>query len=211
VTLAVEDFEVVETERRTRAAVALLVDLSYSMALNGTWGAAKSTALALHTLVTTRYPQDAIEIVGFSQYARVLRPAELAGLDFDPVQGTNLQHALLLARRHLARHRDAEPLVLVVTDGEPTAHLERSGEAVFCWPPLPETVTLTLAEVDRATRSGVTLNVFMLGEDPQLVAFMNEVARRNRGRIFTSDAETLGEYVVRDYLRSRDARAHRRG
>jgi uncharacterized protein with von Willebrand factor type A (vWA) domain len=201
--LAVDDFEVVETERRTRAAVALLVDLSYSMALNGTWGAAKSTALALHTLVTTKYPQDAIEIIGFSQYARVLRPAELAGLDFDPVQGTNLQHALLLARRHLTRHRDAQPIVLVVTDGEPTAHLERNGEALFSWPPLPETVTLTLAEVDRATRSGVTLNIFMLGEDPQLVAFMNEVARRNRGRLFTSDAETLGEYVVRDYLRSR--------
>ncbi len=201
--LAVDDFEVVETERRTRAAVALLVDLSYSMALNGTWGAAKSTALALHTLVTTKYPQDAIEIIGFSQYARVLRPAELAGLDFDPVQGTNLQHALLLARRHLTRHRDAQPIVLVVTDGEPTAHLERNGEALFSWPPLPETITLTLAEVDRATRSGVTLNIFMLGEDPQLVAFMNEVARRNRGRLFTSDAETLGEYVVRDYLRSR--------
>jgi len=210
VQLAVEDFEVVETERRTRAAVALLVDLSYSMALNGTWGAAKSTALALHTLVTTRYPQDAIEIIGFSQYARVLRPAELAGLDFDPVQGTNLQHALLLARRHLTRHRDAEPIVLVVTDGEPTAHLERDGSAVFCWPPLPETVSLTLVEVDRATRSGVTLNVFMLGEDPQLVAFMNEVARRNRGRLFTSDADTLGEYVVQDYLRSRDAHARRR-
>ena len=210
VQLAVEDFEVVETERRTRAAVALLVDLSYSMALNGTWGAAKSTALALHTLVTTRYPQDAIEIIGFSQYARVLRPEELAGLDFDPVQGTNLQHALLLARRHLTRHRDAEPIVLVVTDGEPTAHLERDGSAVFCWPPLPETVSLTLVEVDRATRSGVTLNVFMLGEDPQLVAFMNEVARRNRGRLFTSDADTLGEYVVQDYLRSRDAHARRR-
>jgi uncharacterized protein with von Willebrand factor type A (vWA) domain len=209
VKLAVEDFAVVETERRTRAAVVLLVDLSYSMALNGTWGAAKSTALALHTLVTTKYPQDAIEIIGFSQYARVLRPAELAGLDFDPVQGTNLQHALMLARRHLNRHRDAEPIVLVVTDGEPTAHLQRNGEALFCWPPLPETVTLTLAEVDRATRSGVTLNVFMLGEDPQLVAFMNEVARRNRGRLFTSDADTLGEYVVQDYLRSRDAHARR--
>jgi uncharacterized protein with von Willebrand factor type A (vWA) domain len=139
----------------------------------------------------------------------VLRPAELAGLDFDPVQGTNLQHALMLARRHLNRHRDAEPIVLVVTDGEPTAHLQRNGEALFCWPPLPETVTLTLAEVDRATRSGVTLNVFMLGEDPQLVAFMNEVARRNRGRLFTSDADTLGEYVVQDYLRSRDAHARR--
>jgi uncharacterized protein with von Willebrand factor type A (vWA) domain len=208
--LAVEDFEVVETERRTRAAVALLVDLSYSMALNGTWGPAKSTALALHSLVTTQFPQDSIEIIGFSQYARVLRPAELAGLDFDPVQGTNLQHALLLARRFLDRHRDAEPVVLVVTDGEPTAHLERDGQATFSWPPLPETLALTLAEVDRATRRGVTLNVFMLGEEPRLVDFAAEVARRNGGRLFTADGEDLGEYVVRDYLGRRAGRPRRR-
>jgi uncharacterized protein with von Willebrand factor type A (vWA) domain len=116
----------------------------------------------------------------------------------------------MLARRHLAHHRDAEPVVLVVTDGEPTSHLERNGDAVFCWPPLPATIALTLAEVDRATRSGITLNVFMLGESPQLVAFMNEVARRNRGRLFTSDAETLGEYVVRDYLTTRAAHGRRR-
>jgi uncharacterized protein with von Willebrand factor type A (vWA) domain len=209
VQLAVDDFEVVETERRTRAAVALLVDLSYSMALNGTWGPAKSTALALHSLVTTRFPQDAIEIIGFSQYARVLRPAELAGLDFDPVQGTNLQHALMMARRYLDKHRDAEPVVLVVTDGEPTAHLERDGVATFSWPPLPETLALTLAEVDRATRRGVTLNVFMLGDEPRLVEFAGELARRNGGRLFTTDGDDLGEYVVRDYLGRRAGRSRR--
>ena len=210
VRLTVDDFEVVETERRSRAAVALLVDLSYSMELNGTWGAAKSTALALHHLVTTRYPQDSIELIGFSQYARPLRAAELAGLDFDPVQGTNLQHALMLARRHLTRHSDAEPILLVVTDGEPTAHLERDGQAVFMWPPMPETLALTLAEVDRATRAGVAINVFMLGEDPRLVEFMTEVARRNGGRIFTSDADNLGEYVVSDFLKRRTAIAQAR-
>jgi uncharacterized protein with von Willebrand factor type A (vWA) domain len=209
VQLAVEDFEVVETERRTRAAVALLVDLSYSMALNGTWGPAKETALALHSLVTTRFPQDAIEIIGFSQYARVLRPAELAGLDFDPVQGTNLQHGLMLARRFLDKNRDAEPVVLVVTDGEPTAHLERDGHATFSWPPLPETLALTLAEVDRATRRGVTLNVFMLGDEPRLVEFAGELARRNGGRLFTADGDDLGEYVVRDYLGRRAGRSRR--
>jgi uncharacterized protein with von Willebrand factor type A (vWA) domain len=137
----------------------------------------------------------------------VLRPAELAGLDFDPVQGTNLQHALLLARRFLDRHRDAEPVVLVVTDGEPTAHLGRDGHAVFCWPPLPETLALTLAEVDRATRRGVTLNVFMLGDEPRLVEFAGELARRNGGRLFTADGDDLGEYVVRDYLGRRAGRS----
>ncbi|WP_163511340.1 vWA domain-containing protein [Fodinicola acaciae] len=203
ISLDVEDFEVVETERRTRAAVALLVDLSYSMALNGTWAPAKQTALALHSLVTTRFPQDSIEIIGFSQYARTLKPTDLAGLDFDPVQGTNLQHALMLARRHLTKHSGAEPVVMVVTDGEPTAHLERDGSAVFCWPPLPETLELTMAEVDRATRAGVTLNMFMLGDDPRLVEFCGELTRRNGGRLFTSDGSDLGAYVVRDYLRRR--------
>jgi uncharacterized protein with von Willebrand factor type A (vWA) domain len=206
VRLAVEDFEVVETERRTSAAVALLVDLSYSMALRGTWGAAKSTALALHALVTTRYPQDHIQIIGFSNYARVLEPVGLAGLSWDMVQGTNLQHGLMLARRHLDQHRDSEPVILVVTDGEPTAHLTRDGRADFAWPPLPETLALTLAEVERCTRRGAVINVFMLDEEPALVRFVDELARRNGGRVFSPSADRLGEYVVSDYLRARRGR-----
>ena len=206
VQLTVEDFEVVETERRTSATVALLVDLSYSMALRGTWGAAKSTALALHSLVTTAYPQDKIEIIGFSNYARVISPTELAGLSWDMVQGTNLQHALMLARRHLDRHRDGEPVIMVVTDGEPTAHLSRDGRPEFAWPPLPETLAVTLAEVERVTRRGATINVFMLDEEPALVRFVEELARRNGGRVFSPRPEKLGEYVVSDYLRARRGR-----
>jgi uncharacterized protein with von Willebrand factor type A (vWA) domain len=210
VKLAVEDFEVIETERRTSATVALLVDLSYSMALRGTWGAAKSTALALHSLVTTAYPQDKIEIIGFSNYARVISPTELAGLSWDMVQGTNLQHALMLARRHLDRHRDGEPVIMVVTDGEPTAHLSRDGHPEFAWPPLPETLAVTLAEVERCTRRGATINVFMLDEEPALVRFVEELARRNGGRVFSPRPERLGEYVVSDYLRARRGRRSRR-
>lgn len=209
--LSVGDFEVVETERRTSAAVALLVDLSYSMELRGTWGAAKQTALALHSLVTTRFPQDAIEIIGFSNYARTLSAAGLAGLSWDMVQGTNLQHGLIMAQRHLARHPDAEPVIMVITDGEPTAHLARDGRAEFAWPPLPETVALTVAEVDRCTRRGATINVFMLGDEPGLVRFVDEIARRNGGRVFSPSPERLGEYVVRDYLRARSGRRVRTG
>ena len=204
--LHVDDFEVVETERRTSAAVALLVDLSYSMALRGTWGVAKSTALALHTLVTTKFPQDAVQIIGFSDYARVLQPTELAGLSWDMVQGTNLQHALIIAQRHLAQHPDAEPVVMVVTDGEPTAHLDRQGRADFCWPPLPETLALTMAEVEKITRRGATINVFMLVDDLGLTRFVDSLARRNGGRVFSPAADRLGEYVVTDYLRARRGR-----
>jgi uncharacterized protein with von Willebrand factor type A (vWA) domain len=199
----VDDFEVVETERRSGAAVALLIDLSYSMALRGTWAAAKSTALALHTLVSTKYPQDTIEIVGFSRYARVLRPADLPALSWDMVQGTNLQHALMLAARHLARHPDAEPVVMVVTDGEPTAHLMPDGNAWFDWPTHPETTAATMAEVERITRRGATINVFMLDDEPGLVRFVEAMAARNGGRVFTSDGDRLGDYVVSDYLRAR--------
>jgi uncharacterized protein with von Willebrand factor type A (vWA) domain len=209
VRIAVEDFEVVETERRTGAAVALLVDLSYSMALRGTWGAAKSTAMALHSLVTTQFPQDAIEIIGFSSTATVLRPETLAELSVDTLQGTNLQHGLMLARRFLARHRDAEPVVLVVTDGEPTAHLEDDGTPYFCWPPMPETIARTVAEVERVARSGATLNVFALDPEPALVEFVHDITARAGGRVFQPDSERLGEYVVADYLRMRRGRRGR--
>jgi uncharacterized protein with von Willebrand factor type A (vWA) domain len=209
VRIAVEDFEVVETERRTGAAVALLVDLSYSMALRGTWGAAKSTAMALHSLVTTRFPQDAIQIIGFSSTAQVLKPETLAELSVDTLQGTNLQHGLMLARRFLARHRDAEPVVLVVTDGEPTAHLEEDGTPYFCWPPMPETIAKTVAEVERVARSGATLNVFALDPEPSLVHFVHDITARAGGRVFTPDSDRLGEYVVADYLRTRRGRRAR--
>jgi uncharacterized protein with von Willebrand factor type A (vWA) domain len=203
VRLSVSDFEVGETERRASAAVCLLVDLSYSMALRGTWGVAKQTALALHALVRSRYPQDAIQVIGFSNYARDLRETDLAGLGWDMVQGTNLHHALILAGRFLDRRPEHNPVVLVVTDGEPTAHLRRDGQSVFDWPPSPETLELTLAEVDKMTRRRAILNVFMLAEDARLTAFVEEVARRNGGRVLRAMPENLGEYVVRDFLRSR--------
>ncbi|HEV3013212.1 MAG TPA: hypothetical protein VG499_08065, partial [Actinomycetota bacterium] len=184
VALSPEDFEVLETERRTSAAVCLLVDQSYSMLLRETWGMAKATALALHSLVSTRYPQDALEVIGFSLLARTVRPSELPDLDAAVGQGTNLHHALVLAGRHLDRHPEAEPVVLVITDGEPTAHLEPDGYAWFDYPPDPRTIELTLTEVTRLTRRRATINTFMLDDDPRLVAFVDLIARLNGGRVF---------------------------
>jgi uncharacterized protein with von Willebrand factor type A (vWA) domain len=201
--LTARDFEVAETERRTAAVVSLLVDLSYSMHLRGTWAAAKQTALALHALLRSRFPQDAIQVVGFSNYARELRETDLAGLGWDMVQGTNLHHALLLAGRHIDRHPEHEPVVLIVTDGEPTAHLQRDGQYWFDWPPSPETLELTLAEVDKMTRRHAALNIFMLADDARLSAFVDNVARRNGGRVLQAAPERLGEYVIRDFLRTR--------
>ncbi len=208
--LTSDDFEVAETDRRTSAAVCLLVDLSYSMVLRDTWGAAKATALALHALVSGQFPQDALTIIGFSSYARTLQATELASLDADYVQGTNLQHALALAGQFLDKHPDHEPVVLVVTDGEPTAHLLPGGRPYFAWPPEPETLTATVVEVDRMTRRGATLNVFQLDDDPRLTAFMQDLARRNGGRVLLPDPRRLGQFVVSDYLSRRSGKRSRR-
>jgi uncharacterized protein with von Willebrand factor type A (vWA) domain len=207
VALDVGDFEVTETERRTSAAVALCVDLSFSMLHEGRWGPMKQTALALNHLIETRFRQDALQVIGFNRLARRLTPVQLAEAEAEWVQGTNLQHALMLALRHVRRHPESEPVVLVVTDGEPTAHLTGGGEAYFHWPTASETVRATIAEVDELTRYGATINTFMLGEDAGLARFVDALARRVGGRVFTPDISRLGEYVVSDYLRAR--RGHR--
>ncbi|MFI5907668.1 VWA domain-containing protein [Dactylosporangium sp. NPDC051541] len=204
--LDVEDFEIAETERRVSAAVALCVDLSFSMMADGRWGPMKQAALALSHLVATRFPQDALQIIGFGRYASTLSQEQLAAVEPDMVQGTNLQHALKLAARHLRRHPASDPVVLVVTDGEPTAHLLDDGSSYFMWPSTRETVRATVHEVDQLTRYGAVLNVFMLGEDPGLRRFVDAVARRNGGRVFTPDADDLGRYVISDYIRARRGR-----
>jgi uncharacterized protein with von Willebrand factor type A (vWA) domain len=209
VSISPEDLEVVETESRSGACVCLLVDTSYSMLLRDTWAAAKTTALALHGLATTQHPQDRMFVIAFSAYAREVSPVELASLKPDEVKGTNLQHALHLARRRLAAHPDLEPVILVITDGEPTAHLQRDGQAWFDWPPAPETIELTLAEVERVTRAGATINVFMLADDPGLLRFVEAIAARNGGRVLSPDPARLGQYVVADYLRARRGRRGR--
>ncbi len=206
VQLAVEDFEVTETERRTSAAVAVCVDLSFSMVQDGRWGPMKQTALALSHLIETRFRQDALQVIGFNRVARRLTPVELAEVEPEWIQGTNLQHALMLAGRHLRRHPDAEPVVLVITDGEPTAHLTGVGGAAFHWPTTTETLRATIGEVDELARYGATINTFMLGEDPGLARFVDALARRCGGRVFTPDIGRLGEYVVADYLQARRGR-----
>lgn len=204
--LAVEDVEVVETELRSRAAVALCVDTSWSMVSEGRWLPMKRTALALHHLVRTRYRTDALQLITFGRHAKSIELAELVALDGTWEQGTNLHHALLLAGTHLRRHPDAEPVVLVVTDGEPTAHLETGGDAVFHYPPLDRTLGRTLAEVDALARLGAAVTVFMLGEDERLAAFVDTVARRSGGRVLAPGTDGLCSAVVSDYLTARRRR-----
>jgi uncharacterized protein with von Willebrand factor type A (vWA) domain len=197
------DFEVQETETRTRAAVALLIDQSFSMVVNDTWQEAKTVALALHSLATTSFPLDAFEIIAFANVARVVRPHELPDLEASYVQGTNLHHALMLAGGFLDRHRGSQQIVMVVTDGEPTAHLVEGGEGWFSWPPMQETIDETVAQVDRMTRRKVPISWFRLGEEPGLARFLDGMARRNGGRVLAVSGGSLGDYVVSDYVRVR--------
>ncbi|MCC3314205.1 VWA domain-containing protein [Nocardia africana] len=203
VSLSVSDVEITETDQRSRAAVALCVDTSWSMVQDGRWLPMKRTALALHQLISTRFRSDALEVVTFGRHAGTVDIAELTGLEAVWEQGTNLHHALLLAARHLRRHPDAVPVVLVVTDGEPTAHLEPDGSSYFNWPPDSRTLAVTMAQVDVLAKLGASVSVFILGENPRLAAFVDLMARRSGGRVIAPDLDGLGAAVVSDYLSGR--------
>ncbi|RRQ28085.1 VWA domain-containing protein [Rhodococcus sp. Eu-32] len=203
VRLQVTDVEISETETRTQAAVALLVDTSFSMVMDGRWVPMKRTALALNHLVGTRFRGDDLQLIGFGRHAQKLTASELAGLDGAYDQGTNLHHALLLAGRHLRRHPNAQPVVLIVTDGEPTAHLEPDGHAFFDYPPHPRTLGLTVRELDTIAKLGAQVTIFRLGDDPGLARVVDRMAERVGGRVIAPDLDGLGAAVVSDYLKRR--------
>jgi uncharacterized protein with von Willebrand factor type A (vWA) domain len=197
------DFEVYRSEQITSTATAMLVDLSWSMALRGSFQAAKKVALALHNLITSQYPKDSFYIIGFAAYAKELKAHDLPYLQWDEsVLGTNMQHALLLAERLLAKHPGGSKQIIMISDGEPTAHLE-NGQAIFAYPPTPETIRATFKAVKRCTKKGIAINTFMLETSEYLRAFMQEVARINGGRVFYTSPDQLGEYILVDYVENK--------
>ncbi len=207
VRLTPDDFEVVETEALTRTATVLLLDLSLSMPMRDNFVPAKKMALALHTLISTRFPRDYLGVVGFSEVAREILPEDLPTVSWDYVYGTNLQHGLILARRMLA-HQPGTKQIILVTDGEPTAHIVPDGspggyDVEFNYPPVPETLEVTLAEVLRCTRSDIVINTFLLDPDRSLAGFIEQLTRINRGRAFATSPGELGDYVLVDFLRHR--------
>ncbi len=203
VRLSIEDVEVAETEARTQAAVALCVDTSFSMAMDGRWVPMKRTALALHTLIGTRFRGDRLELIGFGRHAETMQIEQLTALDARWAKGTNLHHALLLANRHFRKHPNAQPVLLIVTDGEPTSHLEPDGEVFFAYPPHPLTIALAVRELDTARRIGAQTTFFRLGDDPGLARFVDSMARRVDGVVINPEADDLGAAVVGSYLGSR--------
>ena len=203
VRLDVRDIEVNETEARTQAAVALLVDTSFSMAMANRWVPMKRTALALHQLITSRFRGDHLQLIGFGRSARVMEIEQLTALDAMWDKGTNLHHALLLANRHFRKHPNAQPVLLIVTDGEPTSHLEPDGEVWFSYPPHPLTVAWSVRELDNAARLGAQTTFFRLGDDPGLARFLDQLAERVDGRVVAPELDDLGAAVVGSYLGGR--------
>ena len=200
--LTPEDFEVARSEALTRSSTVLLLDLSLSMPMRDNFLAAKKVAMALHALISAQFPQDYLEIVGFGEVARRLRPEQLPEVTWDFNYGTNMQHALMLARSLLAR-RPGTRQVLMITDGEPTAHVLPGGEVFFNYPPVRETVEATVREVARCTQENIRINTFMLDATRSLKAFVERMTRLNRGRAFFTTPETLGSYVLVDFLEQR--------
>ena len=201
--LAPEDFEVFRTELRTQAATVVMLDMSRSMLNNGYFLPAKKVALALSALIRGQFPRDALYIVGFALYAREFTAAQLPTLSWSEWNvGTNMHAGFALSRRLLARHAGGNRQILMVTDGEPTAHLE-DGVADFSYPPTHRTIEETLKEVQRCTRERITINTFMLERSPWLTRFVEEMARINRGRAFFTTPHKLGEYVLVDFVSSR--------
>jgi uncharacterized protein with von Willebrand factor type A (vWA) domain len=199
VQLLPEDFEVERTEQQVRSSTVLMLDLSLSMPMRDNFLPAKKVTMALHSLISSQYPRDYLGIVGFSEVARELKPEQLPEVSWDFVYGTNMQHGFQIARRLLGRQTGTKQIIMI-TDGEPTAHITERGDVFFNYPPVQETVDATLREVARCTRDGIRINTFMLDATQHLQKFIEKLTELNRGRAFFTTPETLGDYVLVDFI-----------
>jgi uncharacterized protein with von Willebrand factor type A (vWA) domain len=209
VQLSPDDFEVERTEHLTRSSTVLMLDLSLSMPMRDNFLPAKKVAMALHALITMQFPRDYLGLVGFSEVARVITAEQLPEVSWDFVYGTNMQHGFALARQLLARQSGTKQIIMI-TDGEPTAHITPSGEPFFSYPPVPETIEATMREVVRCTRDGIRINTFMLDATSYLTAFIERITAMNRGRAFFTTPENLGDYVLVDFIEHKREQARGR-
>jgi uncharacterized protein with von Willebrand factor type A (vWA) domain len=202
--LSPDDFEIERTEHSTKSSTVLMLDLSMSMPMRDNFLPAKKVAMALHHLISSQFPRDYLGVVGFGETARELAPEQLPEVSWDFAYGTNMHHAFTLARRMLGRHTGTKQIIMI-TDGEPTAHVLPSGEVFFNYPPIRETVEATLREVVRCTKDEIRINTFMLDADNGLRRFVEQLTKVNKGRAFFTSPDTLGDYVLVDFLEHKRA------
>ena len=201
ISISPTDFHVYEMESMSSASTVLLLDLSYSMIWSGSFLAAKKVAIALNNLIRTRYRKDVLYIVGFYAYAKEIKPDELPFISWDWwAPYTNIQEGLRISAKLLSNHKTSNKQIVLISDGEPTAHFENDGRLYFQYPPSPRTMSATLREVKRCTQKGITINTFMLDKNPYLIEFVNHMTRINKGRAFFTSPDDLGQYLMVDYL-----------
>jgi uncharacterized protein with von Willebrand factor type A (vWA) domain len=209
VRLQPDDFEIERTEHLTRSSTVLMLDLSMSMPMRDNFLPAKKVAMALHHLISSQFPRDYLGLVGFSETARIITPQQLPEVSWDFVYGTNMHHGFTLARQLLAKQIGSKQIIMI-TDGEPTAHITPRGDVSFNYPPVRETIEATLREVVRCTREQITINTFVLDATTALTAFIERMTQINRGRAFYTTNEALGDYVLVDFLEHRRRMTRRR-
>jgi uncharacterized protein with von Willebrand factor type A (vWA) domain len=215
VQLSPEDFEIERTEHLTRSATVLLLDASYSMVRDGRWGPAKKVAVALQSLISSQFPRDYLGVLMFGHVAWEIKPDELVEASLTGMQGTNMHHALGQARKMLSRQTGNKQIIMI-TDGEPTAHITPSGEPWFTYFDGYEaqqlTVEATLREVLRCTKDNIRINTFMLDPDRYLQQFVEQMSAINGGRAFMTNSDNLGDYVLVDFMdnKRRTSRGGRR-
>ena len=202
VQLSPDDFEIERTEHVTKSSTVLMLDLSMSMPMRDNFLPAKKVAMALHSLITTQFPRDYMGLVGFGEVARVITAEQLPEVSWDFAYGTNMQHAFMLARRLLSRQTGTKQIIMI-TDGEPTAHITPNGDPYFNYPPTQETIEATLREVVRCTKDNIRINTFMLDADRSLKSFVEKLTAINRGRAFFTTPDTLGDYVLVDFIENK--------
>jgi uncharacterized protein with von Willebrand factor type A (vWA) domain len=207
--LSPEDFEIERTEHSTRSSTVLLLDLSLSMPMRDNFLPAKKVAMALHHLISSQFPRDYLGVVGFGEIARELKPESIPEVSWDFAYGTNMHHAFTLARKMLSRQTGTKQIIMI-TDGEPTAHIMPSGEIFFNYPPVHETVEATLREVKRCTKEQIRINTFMLDADNGLRRFIEQLTKINKGKAFFTTPDNLGDYVLVDFLDHKRTMAGRR-
>ena len=225
-----DDYVVHETEYQSRCATVVLIDTSGSMSRSGKYAMTKKVALALHAMVRGQYAQDSLQMVGFYTFANVMTERQLLNsapkpvslydsrvhLRFDldhppprvPEHFTNIHAGLRLARGLLARQAAANKQISVITDGEPTAHIE-GREVVLIYPPSPKTATHTLAEVKKCAAAGIRVSSFALIEDyfyHGLVNFVEEMALASKGVAAYCGPDDLGKYVIDSFVSGRRSR-----
>jgi uncharacterized protein with von Willebrand factor type A (vWA) domain len=210
VRLSPDDFEITTTEQLTRSSTVLMLDLSMSMPMRDNFLPAKKVTMALHSLIASQFPRDFLGLIGFSSTAYEIRPDALPEVSWDYEYGTNMQHGFALARRMLAKESGTKQIIMI-TDGEPTAHITPEGEVYFNYPPVRETVELTLREVARCTKEGIRINTFMLDADAGLKSFVERLTELNRGRAFFTSPQTLGDYVLVDFMEHKRQQARGSG